>query len=65
MLKKIIISDMHHRVMYIFISFQQIWVSRSVKTVLTKIFANSRKLHKFATANSSIKKKKFKTCIIV
>ena len=52
--KKSIISDMHHRVMYMYIYFQQIRVSGSVKTVLTNIFANKRKLHKFATTNSNL-----------
>ena len=35
------------------INFQQIWVSRSVKTVLINIFTNNRKLLKFATTNSN------------
>ena len=35
------ISDMHHRIMYMYINFQQVRVSRSVKTVLTKIFASN------------------------
>ena len=39
-----------------YINFQQIWVSRSVKTVHTNILANNRKLHKFATTNSTIEK---------
>ena len=54
--KKSIISDMHHRVTYMYINFQQIRVSRSVKTVLTNIFANNRTLHKFATTNSNFEK---------
>ena len=32
-----------------YINFRQNWVSRSVKTVPTNIFANNWKLHKFAT----------------
>ena len=43
--KKSIISDMHHRVMYMFINFQQNPVSRSAKTVHTNLFANNQKLH--------------------
>ena len=39
-----------------YINFQQIWVSRSVETVLTNIFANNRKLHKFATTNRNFEK---------
>ena len=39
-----------------YINFQQIWISRLVKTVLTNIFANIRKLHKFATTNSNFLK---------
>ena len=36
---KLIISEMHYRQMYMYINFQQNWVSRSVKTVPTNIFA--------------------------
>ena len=39
-----------------YINFQQNRVSRSVKTALTNIFTNNRKLHKFATTNSNIEK---------
>ena len=39
-----------------YIKFQQNRVSRSVKTVHTHIFANDRKLHKFATTNSNFEK---------
>ena len=37
--------------MYIY--FQQNHVSSTVKTVHTNLFANNRKLHKFATCNSN------------
>ena len=40
-----------------YINFQQKRVSRSVRTVNTKIFANNGKLHKFATCNSNFKTK--------
>ena len=40
-----------------YINFQQIRVSRSVKTVHTNLFANNRKLRKFATTNSNFEKK--------
>ena len=43
--------------MYRPINFQQTQVSRSVQTVYTTIFANNRKLHKFATTNNNLKKK--------
>ena len=46
-----LLSDMHHRITYLYINFQQNRVSRSVKTVHTNLFANNRKLHKFATCN--------------
>ena len=46
-----LLSDIHHRITYIIINFQQDRVSRSVKTVHTNLFANNRKLHKFATCN--------------
>ena len=45
-----------------YIKFQQNRVSRSVKTVRkvhTHIFANDRKLHKFATTNRNFEKLKF------
>ena len=49
---------MHNHITYIYINFQQIkYVSRSVKTVHTNIFANDHKLHKIATTNSNIEKK--------
>ena len=40
---------MHHRITDMYINFQQKWVSRSVKTVRTNIFAKNCKLHTFAT----------------
>ena len=52
--EKAIISDMRHRIPYMYINFQQNQVSRSLKTVHTNIFANNRKLHKIATTNSNI-----------
>ena len=39
-----------------YINFQQNQVSRTVKTVHTNLFANNRKLHKFATCNSNFEK---------
>ena len=42
---KFIISDMHHRAIYMYINFQQNQASRSVKTVHTNLFANNHKLH--------------------
>ena len=38
-LKKSSISDMRHRKTYNYFNFQQNWVSRSVKTVHTNVFA--------------------------
>ena len=35
-----LLSDMHHRITYLYINFQQNRVSRSVKTVHTSLFAN-------------------------
>ena len=46
----VIVHDMY-------INFQQSQVSRSVKTVLTSIFAKIRKLHKFATTIGNFEKK--------
>ena len=47
---------MHHRKTYMYINFQQNWVSRSVKTVHTNLFAKKCELHKFATTNSNFEK---------
>ena len=57
--KKAIISDMRHRIPYMYINFQQNQVSRSLKTVHTNIFANNRKLHKIAATNSNIAKNNY------
>ena len=54
MLKKLIIFDMCHRKTFMYITFQQNRVCRSVKTVHTNLFAKYRKLHKFATTNTNI-----------
>ena len=60
---------MHHHVTYMYIHFQQIRVSGSVRTVLTltNIFANNCKLHKFATTNSNFEEKQqlIQTCDII
>ena len=56
---------MHLHKTYIYIDFQQNRVCRSVKTVHTNLFAQYRKLHKFATTNSNFEKKIILTCIIV
>ena len=40
-----------------YINLQQTMVSRLVQAVHTNIFANNRKLHKFATTNSIFFKK--------
>ena len=42
-----------------YINFQQNRVNRSVTTVHTNLFANSRKLHKFATTNGNFEKKDY------
>ena len=63
---KSIISDMHHRIKYMYINFQQYRVSRSVKTMGTNIFAKNCKLHKFATTYSIFfLNRLLKTCIII
>ena len=53
-----------------YINFQQNCHNRSVKTVHTNLFANNRKLHKFATTNSRFLKKliisdKHHTCMSI
>ena len=48
--------DMHPRRTYMYFNFQQTRVSRSVQTEHTNIFANNRKLYKFATTNSNVEK---------
>ena len=47
---------MHLHKAYMYIDFQQNRVCRSVKTVLTNLFAKNCKLHKFATTNSNFEK---------
>ena len=47
---------MHHHKAYMYIDFQQNRDCRSVKTVHTNLFAQDRKLHKFATTNSNFGK---------
>ena len=57
---------MHHGRTYVHINFQQNRVNRSVKTVHTNLFAQYRKLHKFAATNSNFEKNQiFYTCIII
>ena len=64
--ENITLSDMNHRRTYMHINFQQNWVSRSVKTVHTNLFAQYRKLHKFATTNSNFEENQsFRTCSII
>ena len=43
--KKLIISDMYHLAMYMYINFQQNQASRSVKNVHTNRFANNHELY--------------------
>ena len=51
--KKIIISDMHHRITYMYINFQQ----HRISNPWTQIYLQkNRKLHKFATTNSKFAK---------
>ena len=52
-----LLSDMHHRITYLHINFQQNRVSRSVKTVHTNLFAKNCK---FAIRIS--KNQAFRTC---
>ena len=60
------LSDMHHRSTYMHINFQQNRVSRSIKTVHTNLFAQYRKLYKFATTISNFEKNQsFWTYIII
>ena len=53
---KFMISDMHHRITYMYINFQQNRISRSVKTVHTTLLEKNHKLHKCATTNSNFEK---------
>ena len=64
---------MHHRITYMYINLQQNWVSRSVKTVRTNIFAKKSKLHKFVygsaqhfyTNNTFFLNQLLQTCITI
>ena len=55
-----LLSDMHHRITYLYINFQQNRVSRSVKTVHTNLFAKNCKLMQLAIRIS--KNQAFRTC---
>ena len=44
-----LLSDMHHRITYLYINFQQNRVSRSVKTMHTSLFANCDSFHLIIT----------------
>ena len=49
-----IISEMHHRITYVYINFQQIRVNIVSQNYAHNYnFAYNRKLHKFATTNSN------------
>ena len=50
---------MHIHKAYMYIDFQQNRVCRSIKTVDTNLFAQYRKLDKFVTTNSNLRKKIF------
>ena len=50
---------MHLHKAYMYNNFQQNRVCRSVKTVHTNLFAQYRKLHKFATTNSNFEKNNY------
>ena len=64
--ENITLSDINQRRTYMHINFQQNWVSRSVKTVHTNLFAQYRKLHKFATTNSNFEENQsLWICIII
>ena len=52
-LKKKILLDMHHHKTCWYINFQQNQVKTHVMTVHTSLFANNRKLYKFATTNNN------------
>ena len=58
---------MRHCKTDMYINLQQNSVNRSVITVHTNLFAKiNRKLHKFATTNSNLKKNRlFQKCVIV
>ena len=54
-----LLSDIHHRITYLYINFQQNRVSRSVKTVHTSLFANCINLQ---LAIRILKNHAFRTC---
>ena len=55
-LKKMIVSDMHHRITYMHVKFYQIPVCRPVKTMHANLSAKNGMLHKFATIIAIFKK---------
>ena len=50
------VLEINYLILSYLINFQQVRVSRSVKTMHTNIFANNRKLHKLATCNTNFEK---------
>ena len=63
---KSIISDMHHRIMYMYIKFQQNRVNRSVKTVLTKYSCQKNACCiNLQLPNYFLLNRLFQTCIFV
>ena len=57
-----LLSDMHHRITYLYINFQQNRVSRSVKTVHTNLFAKIANCINLQLAIRISKNQAFRTC---
>ena len=53
---------MHHRKTYMYINFQQKWVSRSVKTVHTNLFAKIANCINLQLAIRILKNHALRTC---
>ena len=64
-LKKSILSDMHHHKTYMYINFQQNRINRSVITVHTNLFAKIASCINLQLPIVIFKNRLFQTCIIV
>ena len=61
----LIISDMHHRITYMYINFQQNWVCRSVKPCTQSYLHNIASCINLQLLILIFKNRRFQTCIIV
>ena len=59
---KLIISDMNHRITYMYVNFQHNRVGRQIKTVHTKLLQNNVSCINLQLATRILKNHAFRTC---